>query len=138
MKQLDEAISFAVRVHAGKFDKAGFPFIAHPFRVMQSLHFAGEDETMLVAAMLHDTVEDTPAELSDIRRQFGEDVCHLVDAATRRKSETYAEYIERIRLSGPHAIALKLADIRDNTDPRRPAIPGLSEKYARATVRLLS
>lgn len=140
MEKLSQAIALAVRAHDGQFDKAGFPYIAHPFRVMEILHMQGRDEEMLTAAILHDTVEDTAVTLDEIQSRFGYEVKRLVDAVSRRKDEgeSYNQFIDRVRVSGPKAIALKLADISDNIDPRRPSIPSLATKYEKATERLLS
>ena len=139
MEKLSLAITLATNAHDGQIDKAGFPYIAHPFRVMQSLHFQGYDEDMLVAAILHDTVEDTAMTLDIIETHFGQGVRNLVDAVTRRDSETtYTQFIDRVKLSGSRAIILKLADMDDNMDPRRPAIPSQAVKYQKARIQLLS
>jgi (p)ppGpp synthase/HD superfamily hydrolase len=137
MEKLAEAILLATQAHAGQFDKVGMPYILHPFRVMQRLVNEGADEEMLIAAILHDTVEDTNVTLNEIVSQFGEEVERLVDAVTRR-DETYMEFIARVKASGSKAIALKLADIADNTDPRRPRIDHLAERYSKAKELLLS
>src|SRR3990172_5090651 len=121
----------ATEAHFGQFDKAGFPYIVHPLRVMLRLHDEGAHEDLLVAAILHDVVEDTNVTLDQVATTFGEDVEVIVDAVSRR-DETYMEFIARIKASGPDAIALKLADIADNTDPRRPRIDNLAERYAKA------
>lgn len=137
MEKLGEAIFLATEAHYGVFDKVGFPYIAHPFRVMLRLHDEGADEDMLVAAILHDVVEDTNITLEQIALAFGEHVEFLVDSVTRR-DETYMDFIARVRTCGPNAIALKLADIADNTDPRRPRIDKLAERYTKAKELLLS
>lgn len=137
MKKLAEAIVLATSAHDGTFDKAGFPYIAHPFRVMQRLHNLGHSEEVLVAGMLHDTVEDTNVTIEDIQTQFGDEVARLVAAVTRG-DETYMEFIARVKVAGSKAVAIKLADIADNTDLRRPRIDHLSERYAKATELLNS
>lgn len=137
MEKLAEAIFIATEAHYGQYDKVGFPYIAHPFRVMLRLHNEGASQDLLVAAMLHDTVEDTNVTLEDIRMEFGDAVGMIVDAVSRR-DETYMEFIARVKNSGLDAIALKLADIADNTDPRRPRIEKLAERYAKAKELLLS
>lgn len=137
VKSLDDAILFATQAHHGVFDKNGFPYIAHPFRVMLRLQNEEADETVLVAAILHDVVEDTDVTVETIADMFGDHVARIVDAVSRR-DETYMEFIARVKRSGPEARALKLADIADNTDPRRPRIEKLSERYAKAKELLLS
>lgn len=144
MERLAEAISLATQAHEGQFDKAGFPYIAHPFRVMLRLHNEAQGEDMLIAAILHDVVEDTNITLQEVTGAFGSKVGYLVDAVSRRrpdldstKDETYFDFIRRVKASGPEAITLKLADIADNTDPRRPRIGSLADKYAKARAILL-
>ena len=137
MEALAKAISIATEAHKGQFDKAGFPYIAHPFRVMQRLHNQGHNEELLVAAILHDTVEDTNVTIEEIEAEFGAEVARIV-AAVSREDETYMEFIARVKEAGPKAIALKLADIDDNTDLRRPRIEHLAERYAKAKEFLLS
>lgn len=137
MEKLSKAISLATEAHAGQFDKAGFPYIAHPFRVMLRLQNEGAAEHLLVAAILHDTVEDTDVTLDQIQDEFGVQVRDVVDAVSRR-DETYMQFILRVKSCGPDAIALKLADIADNTDPRRPRLPRLAERYTKAKEVLLS
>jgi (p)ppGpp synthase/HD superfamily hydrolase len=137
MEKLSEAISVATLAHEGQFDKAGMPYILHPFRVMQRLHNQGHSEELLVAAILHDTVEDTNITIEEIEEQFGAEVARIV-AAVSREDETYMEFIARVKMAGNKAIALKLADIEDNTDLRRPRIEHLAERYAKAKELLLS
>lgn len=138
MELLAKAISIATEAHEGQFDKAGFPYIAHPFRVMLRLHNEGAPEFLLCAAILHDTVEDTNVTLDDLTEIFGERIAEIVDTVSRR-DESYPEFIQRIKDSGDTAaIALKLADITDNTDPRRPRIEKLIERYEKARKVLLS
>lgn len=137
MDALAKAISIATEAHRGQFDKAGFPYIAHPFRVMMRLHNEGHSEEILVAAILHDAVEDTNVTIEFIADEFGAEVARIV-AAVSREDETYMEFIGRVKMAGNKAIAIKLADIDDNTDLRRPRIKHLAERYAKAKELLLS
>jgi len=110
---LKAAINLAVDAHNGQYRKySGDPYIVHPFRVMLAL--AGESTEVRCAAVLHDVVEDTSVTLHGIRVQFGEQIAQLVDAVSRRKDETYAEFIDRSIAAGPDAVKIKIADIRDN------------------------
>ncbi|HEY5419740.1 MAG TPA: HD domain-containing protein, partial [Marmoricola sp.] len=79
---LERAYLTAERLHAGQMRRSGDTFITHPLAVATILAELGMDTTTLVAALLHDTVEDTPYTLTDVRRDFGEDVEHLVDGVT--------------------------------------------------------
>jgi hypothetical protein len=80
---------------------------------------AGGTETELVAAALHDVVEDTDTTVEEIEQLFGDEVASLVDSMSRREGEGYVEYVERCVAGGPSAIKLKQADLTDNSKPER-------------------
>ena len=87
---LDRAICFAVQAHAGLERKGkGFPYIVHPMEVLALLNEMRADMTVIIAGVLHDTVEDTSATIDDIIREFGEDVAELVGNHTEDKSKTW-------------------------------------------------
>ena len=69
-------------------------------------------------AWLHDVVEDTPTTLEDVEAAFGPLVAAGVDAMTHRPGEPSLEYYARVR-ANPIALAVKAADLADNTDPAR-------------------
>ena len=76
---LDRAIEFAVRAHAGTERRGkGFPYIVHPMEAMEIVATMTSDQELLAAAALHDTVEDTPVTLAEIRAQFGDRIAELV------------------------------------------------------------
>jgi guanosine-3',5'-bis(diphosphate) 3'-pyrophosphohydrolase len=114
MNKLDEAIMLATQAHAGQVDKGRQPYILHPLRVM--LACKTEDER--IAAVLHDTVEDTEVTSYQIMRQFGFVIEDAVGALTRRIDEAYPAFIERCA-ANPIARVVKLADIADNMDLTR-------------------
>jgi len=115
MSTVDRAIQIAVEAHQGQKDKAGAPYILHPLRVMLRM----ETEEQMMAAVLHDVVEDSSWTLTDLRQEgFPEQVIEAVDYLSRRDSETYDEFIDRIKGSSL-AIRVKLADLEDNMDLKR-------------------
>ena len=120
------ALQVCVESHSGQVDKAAMPYILHPLRVAFSL-WEGTTEDMLITALLHDVVEDTDMTLESIREHFGERVADAVDGVTRRKTETYKEFILRCKLN-PISRRVKLADIADNMRPERIACLPESEK----------
>ncbi len=74
-----QAVEFASTAHSGHFRKGtNVPYIIHPLGVAKILIEHGCSEEIVVAGILHDTVEDTAITLEDIRRSFGERVDHLV------------------------------------------------------------
>ena len=112
---LDKAIQCAVKAHAGQKDKAGAPYILHPLRIMMKM----DSQAGMIAAMLHDVVEDSSVTLADLRDEgFSEEVIAAVDHLTRREGEAYEIFINRLR-HNPLAVKVKLADLEDNMDIRR-------------------
>jgi (p)ppGpp synthase/HD superfamily hydrolase len=138
---LEKAISLAALHHEGQLDKAGFPYILHPLRVMYSVETLKEK----MVAVLHDTFEDTDLtmeELINLKCPF--DVIQAIDCLTKRKNEKYDDFITRIIQSKNYlALQVKLADIKDNLDPKRvqylsPLVQEkLFKKYLPAQQRLL-
>jgi (p)ppGpp synthase/HD superfamily hydrolase len=115
MSLLEQAITLAVRVHAGQKDRYGEPYILHPLRVMCRM----TTDTERVAAVLHDVVEDSPLSLDDLHVQgFPRDVVEIVDHLTKREGESYEQLIGRAA-SHPVALRVKMADLEDNMDVRR-------------------
>ena len=108
---LHDAIAFATRAHAGATDKAGHPYIEHPLRVMKNVSMQGEQAMM--AAVLHDVLEDTPITAADLLADgCPPEVVSVVQMLTRGKGESYDEFVRRIARSGDHiTIAVKGADI---------------------------
>ncbi|WP_137726350.1 HD domain-containing protein [Prescottella subtropica] len=132
------AEQIATTAHEGQVDKAGQPYITHPARV--AARVAGDD-LAVAAAWLHDVVEDTTVTLADLEQSFPPAVTAAVDALTRRDSETPTDYYARIRQI-PLAVTVKLADLDDNSDPKRLARlddatrDRLTAKYTRARAEL--
>ncbi|WP_236652442.1 HD domain-containing protein, partial [Streptacidiphilus neutrinimicus] len=80
---LDRAYQVAEASHRGQKRKSGEPYITHPLAVAMILAQLGAETTTLVAALLHDTVEDTAMTLDQVREGFGEEVAYLVDGVTK-------------------------------------------------------
>lgn len=112
---LEKAICLAVEKHKGQTDKGGMPYILHPIYVMSKM----ETETEKTVAILHDVVEDTDTTFEDLRNiGFSEEIVNVLDCLTRRESEDYFDYIDRIKANNL-AIKVKLADLEHNMDFRR-------------------
>ena len=90
LQRIKDAYALAEQAHEGQKRKTGQPYIIHPIAVA---NIAAEelelDANTVIAAFLHDVVEDTPYTVEDIRERFGDDVAFLVDAVTKRKKEKY-------------------------------------------------
>jgi GTP diphosphokinase / guanosine-3',5'-bis(diphosphate) 3'-diphosphatase len=87
MAKVDQAYRFAAEFHRDQKRRSGEPYINHPVEVALILaHDLHMDEDVICAALLHDTVEDTPATLEDLVGLFGEQVAELVDGVTKLTS----------------------------------------------------
>ena len=122
---LRSAIAYAYAAHSavGQTRKyTGEPYIVHPTAVAGLVGMVTSDEVTLAAAFLHDTVEDTKVENSDIISIFGEDVASLVwwltdvskltDGPRKLRKELDRQHIAK---ADPRAKTIKLADLIDNT-----------------------
>ena len=110
----NEAMKIAYLAHHGQFDKGGIPYIFHPIHLAEQM----QDEYTTCVALLHDVVEDTAVTLEDLRKVFPEKVTNAVALMTHAAGEPYLDYVKRIR-TDPIAKAVKLADIRHNSDSSR-------------------
>ena len=118
--QLRRAWAVGAAAHAGQTRKSGEPYITHPVAVAQVLAELGLDVETLVAAILHDTIEDTPLSRADVAAQFGETVAELVDGVTKLdkvrfadRQEAAAESFRKMLLAMSRdlrVILIKLAD----------------------------
>jgi len=121
-----QAVQFAEIAHSHQVDKNGLPYIRHPISVMNRVVQAGYTQPIfMITAVLHDTVEDTSAMISDLMIRFGIDVARAVDSVTRMVNpvtkdnlETYREFVLRAMLH-PVGRVVKFHDIQDNMDPKR-------------------
>ncbi|MBP5634479.1 HD domain-containing protein, partial [Candidatus Saccharibacteria bacterium] len=80
---IDKAVDVATKAHEGQLRKTGEPYIIHPLAVKKILEEWNMDDDTVIAGILHDTVEDTPLTLNEIKEQFGKDVAFLVDGVTK-------------------------------------------------------
>ena len=80
---LEKALNFSIEAHKLQFRKSGEPYIIHPILVASIVASITADESMVVAALLHDVVEDTPTTIEEIETLFDKDVAHLVNGLTK-------------------------------------------------------
>ncbi len=92
---MEKAYSMASKAHAGQIRFSGEPYIMHPVAVARILFDLGMDHESLIAALLHDVVEDTDITLQDIEDTFGKDVANLVDGVTKLGKVPTATWEER-------------------------------------------
>jgi guanosine-3',5'-bis(diphosphate) 3'-pyrophosphohydrolase len=115
-----KAYKFGAHAHRNQVRKSGEPYITHPLTVANILTTLKIDMASIIAAILHDTVEDTEVTLEDIEREFGPAVKELVDGLTkiskikfRSSQERLAENFRKMVLAMSHdlrVILIKLAD----------------------------
>lgn len=136
------AESIARAAHAGQEDKIGVAYIEHPRRVAGRFDAATQPRETAVA-WLHDVLEDTQVTENELRAAgIGDDVIDAVKLLSKDDTEAdLSDYYARIRVN-PLALAVKSADIADNTDPARTAqLPEetrerLAAKYRKARLAL--
>jgi GTP pyrophosphokinase len=143
---LRRAYEVAERYHRGQTRKSGAPYVTHPLAVAMILAELGMETTTLVAALLHDTVEDTDLSLGQVHAEFGEEVAVLVDGVTKLDGSKWgdraeAETFRKIILSAAddlRVLVIKLADRVHNlrTLQFHPK-PEKRRRIARASLELL-
>ncbi len=120
------AYRYAEAMHEGQRRQSGEAYITHPVAVATELAQLGLGTPTLIAALLHDTVEDTPATLEDVREGFGDEVAHLVDGVTKldrlqveSKQEQQAETLRKMIVAMAkdiRVLVIKLADRLHNME----------------------
>lgn len=138
--RIKDAYDFSAKAHSGQFRKGGEPYIIHPVEV--ALIVATELElgaNPVIAAFLHDVVEDTDYTIEDIVERYGEDVGFLVESVTKKKNEKKLNQVDNFRkiLSSANydvrAVLLKLADRLNNMRTLNAMLPHKQMKIAGET-----
>ena len=120
LEDIKKAYEIASNAHAGQVRLSGEPYIMHPLSVAVILASLGMDEASIIAAILHDTVEDTAITHDEVKKEFGETIADLVDGVTKigkvplqTKEEQQAENIRKMLMAMSkdiRVIIIKLAD----------------------------
>ncbi|WP_410209464.1 RelA/SpoT family protein [Aquirhabdus sp.] len=118
IKQVMDACAFADTAHLGVTRKSGEPYIVHPIAVAEVLGNMRLDTESLMAALLHDVIEDTEVSKEEIEQRFGQTVADIVDGLTKLtvsndKNDNKAATLRKIltaTLNDPRVIVIKLAD----------------------------
>ncbi|GAA0189482.1 MULTISPECIES: bifunctional (p)ppGpp synthetase/guanosine-3',5'-bis(diphosphate) 3'-pyrophosphohydrolase [unclassified Aeromicrobium] len=141
-----KAYEIAERMHEGQTRKSGDPYITHPLAVSTILAELGMTGPTLCAALLHDTVEDTPYTLDKLRVDFGDEVALLVDGVTKLDKVKYgdsaqSETIRKMVVAMSRDIrvlVIKLADRLHNMRTLRYLRQDKQERIARETVEIFA
>jgi guanosine-3',5'-bis(diphosphate) 3'-pyrophosphohydrolase len=143
---LQRGYDLAEERHRGQRRKSGDPYITHPLAVATILAELGMDTTTLVAALLHDTVEDTGLAIEVVAAEFGPEVAHLVDGVTKLDKVKFGEAAEAETIRkmivamarDPRVLVIKLADRLHNMRTLRFLPPAKQERKARETLEVLA
>ena len=136
------AFTIAEKAHEGQSRKSGDPYITHPVAVAEILSELGMNTQTIVAALLHDTVEDTPYSLEQLRQDFGVEVADLVDGVTKLDRVVYgpdaqAETVRKMVIAMSRDIrvlVIKLADRLHNARTWKYLEPESAARKARETL----
>jgi guanosine-3',5'-bis(diphosphate) 3'-pyrophosphohydrolase len=138
-----KAWEFCVKHHEGQMRASGEPYIIHPLEVAEVLAEMKLDATAIAAALLHDSVEDTPATNEEIQSDFGDQVAHIVEGVTKidkiqfaNREDRQAENVRKMLLamvSDVRVVLIKLADRLHNMRTLQHLKPDRQEAIARET-----
>ena len=139
---LERAFLVAKEAHTGQLRKSGEEYITHPVAVAAILAEFGLNEAVVIAALLHDTVEDTSYSLTQLRKDFGDEIALLVDGVTKLDKLTYgptaeAETVRKMIVAMSRDIRvllIKLADRLHNARTWKYVSPESAERKARETL----
>jgi GTP pyrophosphokinase len=144
--EIAKAYCFAEAAHNGQTRNSGEAYINHPLEVANILIEMGLDTTSIIAALLHDVVEDTEISLEEISSQFGNEVASLVDGLTKlskivfqNKQEQQVENLRKMFLAMAkdiRVILIKLADRMHNMRTLRFLPVERQKKIARETLEI--
>ncbi|TWE12877.1 RelA/SpoT family protein [Rudaeicoccus suwonensis] len=141
---IERAYAVAEKAHRGQMRKSGDPYITHPLAVATILAELGMTPATLAAALLHDTVEDTPYSLTQLRDEFGEEIAMLVDGVTKLDKVTYgdaaqAETVRKMVIAMARDIrvlVIKLADRLHNARTWRYVSEESAQRKATETLEI--
>ena len=120
LDRIRQAVDLATKAHNGQCRYSGEEYVCHPLHVACILVEMGMDSDAIVAALLHDVVEDTGIELAELREQFGPDVALLVDGVTKitkmsfsTREEQQAENVRKMLLAMSRDVRVMLIKLAD-------------------------
>ncbi len=154
-QMIEKAYKFACQAHEGQTRKSGEPYMIHPVAVAQILAELRMDAKVISAALLHDSVEDTPVTLDDIEEKFDIEVARLVDGVTKmerlpsdveamrggKAGNRESEYLRKTFLamgSDIRVVMIKLADRLHNMRTLGYLSPEKQRRMARETMDIFA
>jgi GTP pyrophosphokinase len=144
LELIRKAYEFSQKHHAGQTRASGQPYLVHPLEVALVLAEMKMDPVAIAAGLLHDSVEDTSVTVVDIRKEFGEQVAHIVEGVTKisaldfvTREEQQAENLRKMMLAmvdDIRVVLIKLADRLHNMRTLEHLQPERQQKIARETL----
>src|SRR5580765_4614998 len=146
LELIRKAYDFSQKYHAGQTRPSGEPYLAHPLEVALVLAEMKMDPVAIAAGLLHDSVEDTSVTIVDIRKEFGEQVAHIVEGVTKisqidfsTREEQQAENLRKMMLAmvdDIRVVLIKLADRLHNMRTLEHLPPDRQQKIAKETLEI--
>ena len=140
------AYNYSLLHHTGQQRASGEPYLVHPLEVACVLAEIKLDPIAIAAGLLHDSVEDTSVTIIDIRKEFGEQVAHIVEGVTKiskidfaSSEERQAENVRKMVLAmvdDIRVVLIKLADRLHNMRTLEHLPPERQERIARETLEI--
>ncbi len=144
LELIRKAYEFSQKHHSGQSRASGQPYLVHPLEVALVLAEMKMDPVAIAAGLLHDSVEDTSVTVVDIRKEFGEQVAHIVEGVTKisaidfaTREEQQAENLRKMMLAmvdDIRVVLIKLADRLHNMRTLEHLLPERQQKIARETL----
>src|SRR5271156_1276151 len=141
-----KAYDYSLRVHEGQTRASGEPYLVHPLEVALVLAEMKMDPVAVAAGLLHDSVEDTSLTIVEIRKEFGEQVAHIVEGVTKiskidfaTREEQQAENLRKMMLAmvdDIRVVLIKLADRLHNMRTLEHLPPDRRHKIAEETLEI--
>jgi len=143
---ISKAYEYSQKYHSGQTRASGEPFLVHPLEVALVLAEMKMDPVAVAAGLLHDSVEDTAVTTVDIRKEFGEQVAHIVEGVTKisqidfaTREEQQAENLRKMMLAmvdDIRVVLIKLADRLHNMRTLEHLPEDRRQKIARETLEI--
>ena len=141
-----KAYDYSLKHHEGQTRASGEPYLVHPLEVALVLAEMKMDPVAIAAGLLHDSVEDTSVTIEDIRKEFGEQVAHIVEGVTKiskidfaTREEQQAENLRKMMLAmvdDIRVVLIKLADRLHNMRTLEHLQPERQRKIAEETLEI--
>jgi guanosine-3',5'-bis(diphosphate) 3'-pyrophosphohydrolase len=146
LELVKKAYDYSLHVHSGQSRASGEPYLVHPLEVALVLAEMKMDPVAVAAGLLHDSVEDTTVTIVDIRKEFGEQVAHIVEGVTKiskidfaTKEEQQAENLRKMMLAmvdDIRVVLIKLADRLHNMRTLEHLPADRQQKIAKETLEI--